>query len=168
LKHINVYLNAFLKREGFLYIDGDRRGLSGITKKTQAFALDPNRIYINIEGRYPRGSVKQSERERVVEDLITAFRDLAYNGNKVIREIYRREEVYHGNYLDHAPDLLLIPNSGFNLMARPEGEKVFGVDNLTGMHNPEAFIYTNQDIELDNPSVEDVLKIMGWKYEYVS
>lgn len=168
LKHVNVYLNAYLKKEGFLHIDNGRKGLSGITRKTLAFALDPNRLYINTEERYPRGSVKNSEREKVIEDLVDAFRNLVYNGRKVIQRIYRREEVYHGDYLDHAPDLLLIPYSGFNLMARSEEESVFGTDNLTGMHNPEAFIYTNLDIELDKPSVEDVLKIMGWKYELVS
>ena len=55
-KHVNI--NYFLQEEGFLRLkDESRKNFSDIDFGTEAFALDPARIYINRENKYPRGSI---------------------------------------------------------------------------------------------------------------
>ena len=59
-----VYINYFLKKEGFLKLeDTDEPTGTDIDYPTKAFALDPARIYLNLKDRYPRGSVRAEDKE---------------------------------------------------------------------------------------------------------
>ena len=163
--HIEVSLNAILASEGYLVLgDEPRKGYNNIRAGTKAFALEPSRIYLNLEGKYPRGSVKPSEAESVIEELIDLFLGLRWGGRKVIKRVYRKEEIYHGPNVDDAPDLVLIPNEGFALNARLSKKGIFEESDLTGKHNEEAFLYVrgkeNADLVPDDPSVEDVVGLM--------
>ena len=165
LKTVNVNLNTLLEREGFLRLGGNpNRKLNGILDGTKAFVLDPGRVYLNLEGRYPKGCVKSSEVESVIDDLTSLFYDLRYNGERVIDRVYRKEDIYKGPYLESAPDLVLVSNSGFNLSAGLFREKIFEKDDLTGMHNQDAFFYVkghgHEDLLPDNLCVEDVVRVL--------
>jgi predicted AlkP superfamily phosphohydrolase/phosphomutase len=81
--------------------------------KTAAYSLgNVGQIYLNVAGREPQGSVQagaayDSTRNRIVERL-AELRDPA-TGESVVETIYRREEIYRGDQLDRAPDILFIP-----------------------------------------------------------
>ncbi len=67
-------------------------------------------IYINLEGREPKGIVAQEGeyeqlRDQIVEKL-GGLRD-PDTGDKIVEKVYRREELYQGPYLEDAPDLLI-------------------------------------------------------------
>jgi len=162
---IEVNLNALLASEGYLLLgDEPRKGYNNIRAGTRAFALEPSRIYLNLEGKYPRGSVRPSEAEDILEELTELFYGLKWDGQSVIKKVYRKEEIYHGPSMDDAPDLVLIPNEGFALNARLSKREVFKESDLTGKHNEDAFLYVrgreNADLVPDDPSVEDVVGIM--------
>jgi predicted AlkP superfamily phosphohydrolase/phosphomutase len=82
-------------------------------EKTQAYCLEflafPSEIWINVAGRTPHGRVKPgADYERVVNVLterLLALRDEA-TGQRLIRRVCRKDEVYHGPYVDYAPDLM--------------------------------------------------------------
>jgi predicted AlkP superfamily phosphohydrolase/phosphomutase len=82
-------------------------------EKTQAYCLEflafPSEIWINVEGRTPHGRVKPgAEYEKLVEfltDQLLTLQDDA-TGQRLIRRVYRKEQVYRGPYVDHAPDLM--------------------------------------------------------------
>jgi len=60
-KSINV--NFHLKDYGLLKLRNEpAKSINDIKEGTVAFALDPGRIYINMENEYPRGSVKKSDK----------------------------------------------------------------------------------------------------------
>jgi len=163
--HVEVNLNALLASEGYLVLGDElRKGYNNIKAGTRAFALEPSRIYLNLEGRFPRGSVKPGEAEGVLEELTDFFTKLKWNGRRVIKNVYRKEEIYHGPNMDGAPDLVLIPDEGFGLNARISSRDVFKKSDLTGKHNEDAFLYVrgreNEHLIPDEPSVEDVVKIM--------
>ena len=163
LSEIDVNVNTILAKEGYLLLtDNPRRGYNSIKSGTKAFALEPARIYINVEGKYPRGSVKISETDRVIDEIIDLFSSLKINNKKVVKKIYRKEEIYHGKCLDYAPDLVLIPAEGFSFNARLFKSNVFEKSSLPGRHNDEAFIFVRdgEDVVPSNPSVEDVVKIL--------
>ena len=163
----NVNINRYLAAEGFLALGGNPKPserYKNIKEGTKAFALDPARIYLNREGRYPKGSVKRSDEEDLIASLISAFDDLEYNGEKVIKRVYRKEEIYHGKQFEHAPDLVLMSNQSFNLKGNISAENIFEErDIIIGKHTYEdAFLYVrhNKDIVPEKPTVEDVRKII--------
>jgi predicted AlkP superfamily phosphohydrolase/phosphomutase len=80
---------------------------------TQAYCLEflafPSEIWINVEGRTPQGRVKPgADYERVVEFVTERLLTLQNRGTgqRLIRRVYRKDEVYQGPYVDRAPDLM--------------------------------------------------------------
>ncbi|MBI5192117.1 MAG: alkaline phosphatase family protein [Nitrospirae bacterium] len=77
---------------------------------TKAFAGNETEmgIYINTEGRFPAGIVKDSEYENLREDIIQRLLKLtdSENGKRVIQKAYRREDIYSGDYMQKAPDIV--------------------------------------------------------------
>lgn len=163
----DVYINYLLATEGFLsFRAGLEPKLQNIGSATKAFALDPARIYINQKGKYPAGSVEKSEKEACINDLINLFDSLRIDGKKVIKYIYRKEDVYSGPYLDDAADLILIAESGFNLKGSMASKVLAGNGPFTGKHTYEdAFLLVNNEnitseLSGKKPSVIDAGKLI--------
>lgn len=163
-KEVNI--NFILRDNGFLKLKPEsKRNYADIDYGTKAFALEPARICINLENKYPRGSVNVRDRDAVIEELTAIFNDLEFNETKIIKKIFRKEEVYKGPYLYKAPDLIIIPNEGFNLKASIKAKEPFEKSIFTGKHTQhDAFLLVNKcfekDIAPDEPSVTDVCDII--------
>jgi len=66
-------------------------------------------IHWNVRGREPQGQLAASDipaTRRALTDALLALRD-PWNGEKVVRAVHAREDLFHGPYLERAPDLLL-------------------------------------------------------------
>lgn len=138
----NVFVNYLLEEGGFLsFEEGAAPGLKSITSDTRAFALDPGRVYINLQGRFPRGGVEPGAREIVVDELVDYFGSLEHEGAKVLKSVYRAEQLYRGSQAHRAPDIVLLGNSGYNLRGNWKAEAPFGTDLFAGKHSQEdAFL----------------------------
>ncbi|USZ68904.1 alkaline phosphatase family protein [Halorussus salilacus] len=150
------YANTWLEREGWLsFEDDDHEELGDITDDTEAYSLIPGRFYINLEGREPRGSVPESEYEDKRAQLKEALENLeGPDGRKVVERVVEKEEAFHGDHDDIAPDLVAIPNYGFDLKAGFKGhDDAFGQGPRNGMHS-----FDNASLFVDDPeaNVEDV------------
>ena len=152
----DVYCNEWLNREGWLsYRDDDHESLSDIADDARAYSLVPGRFYVNLEGREPNGVVPESEYEDVRAELTTALESLeGPDGNPVVDRVVERETAFRGDHDEIAPDLVAVPNNGFDLKAgfRPR-ERVFDPDGpRTGMHT-----FENAGLFVDHPAatVED-------------
>lgn len=162
----SVNLNTYLVKEGFLVRGTDpNKGLNNIQEGTKAFVLDPARIYLNKEGVYPKGCVKENEEEQIISDLISSFNQLERNGEHVIKQIHRKEDIYHGAQLERGPDLVLTSNSGYKLKGGLLKEEIFEETPLLGKHTREdAFLLVKgkntEDIIPENLTVKDVLSIL--------
>lgn len=162
----DVYVNYVLREAGFLSFQNESSPtLKAVSENTKAFALDPGRIYINLEGRYPRGSVKLSARESVVAELTALFESLEIEGKRAIKRAYRREELYHGPHMNQAPDLVLLGNQGYNLRGSWKAKQAFGQDRFAGKHSQgNAFLLVwggrAKQIVPDCPSVFDVVNVI--------
>ncbi|MFO8109070.1 MAG: alkaline phosphatase family protein [Thermoplasmata archaeon] len=156
----NVNVNSLLEAEGYLQL-GDRpeQRYNNIKEKTKAFALDPGRIYLNRTDRYPRGEVESGE--EVVDELVSLFKDLRFQGERVIKKIHRKEGAYHGPHLNTAPDLILTPSSGYNLKGSVKYNSLFEQNIFKGKHTEhDAFLYCNDLALPKHPKVEDVRSII--------
>jgi len=161
-----VYVAAVLRNEGLLqFKSGEKPGLESIDYQTKAFVLDPGRIYLNQQGKYPSGSVSETEAEDILGRIEEIFRGLRIDGREVIRDIYRRNDIYSGPYLANAPDLVLVAKEGFNLKGSLRADKVADKGIFTGKHTQDtAFLLIHgledQAIVPEIPTVRDVRWIM--------
>ncbi|WP_129114871.1 alkaline phosphatase family protein [Halegenticoccus tardaugens] len=133
-----VHFNAWLEQEGWLsYRTDDHSELGDISDDTVAYSLIPGRFYLNLEGREPRGTVPQDEYESTRAELKAALETLeGPDGEKVCARVVEKEEAFRGDHDDIAPDLVAIPNNGFDLKAGFKGhDDVFGTGPRNGMHS---------------------------------
>ena len=85
---------------------------------TKAYALGLGDIYINLQGREANGIVRpgrQYEKLRdEIKEKLEAWVD-AENGQKPVRRVYKREEVYKGFDPNLVPDLIVANNNGYRV-----------------------------------------------------
>lgn len=78
--------------------------------KTKAILAAENCLYINM----PKDRTEYNVfREKLIEE-IRSLRD-PRNNEKVVVDVKKREDIYSGEFLDLAPDLILIPNEGYRI-----------------------------------------------------
>ncbi len=111
-----VDLNAWLLEHGYLALKGAARTtttpyLADIDwARTRAYAIGLAGIFVNQAGREAQGIVaKGEETQKLVTELgerLTGLRDDA-TGEVAIQEAVAKRAVYHGPYLDNAPDVII-------------------------------------------------------------
>jgi predicted AlkP superfamily phosphohydrolase/phosphomutase len=163
-------VNSWLRDFGYL----NPRECSSILvdadwSRTRAYGLGINGLYLNLKGRERDGIVEPGEEQEKLTRQLTArlkaVRD--YNGEKVIRNVYRADEVYSGSATALAPDLVI----GYARGYRASWETVLGeltADVLTD--NPSAWsadhcadalevpgvFFCNKAIRAQSPSLVDM------------
>lgn len=141
-----VNLNAWLEENGFLrFQSAQPKMIMDIGPGSKAFSLDPSRIYINLKGKYPLGCVDPSDYEAVRSDLIQVMNALTNGaGEHVLKRVFTKEELYFGNHLDAAPDMVALSHHGYDLKGKVSGRSVFDRSGLSGMHTQDdAFFYSS-------------------------
>jgi predicted AlkP superfamily phosphohydrolase/phosphomutase len=156
-----VYLNAWLEKNGYLSFEvPEPRGLEDIAAASRAFALDPNRIYLNIKGRFPKGTVDNPEKKVLLEQIARKLETLAYDGRKVVRKVFFAEEIYSGPQAAGGPDLVVLGEPGFDMKGSVKKKEVFGRTDLQGMHTwDDAFFWAADDHGPDL-AIEDIAGII--------
>jgi predicted AlkP superfamily phosphohydrolase/phosphomutase len=78
-------------------------------EQTKAYAFgEYGQIFVNLKGREPQGIVEPGgEYEQLLKEISKRLLKLVHprTGEKVIKEVLRKEELYHGPMLEKAPDL---------------------------------------------------------------
>ena len=156
-----VYLNVWLEQEGYLRFEtSSPENLSEISETARAFAMDPNRIYLNLKDKFPKGSVDVSAKQDLKKELAAKLMRLEYSGRKVVREVFDTEEVYSGPCVPSGPDLIVLSEYGFDMKGSVKKKEIFGRTNLQGMHTwDDAFFWANREKGQDL-SISDLSSIL--------
>lgn len=153
-----VYLNYFLQDKGYLrFSKPDPESFAFMTDDSQAFALDPSRIYLHKKDRYARGCITSDQctslREAIKKDLLA----LEVEGKKVIREVFYKEDIYSGPFMHEAPDLVVLAEDGYDLKGTTRKNTLCGKGALTGCHTRHnATFYINRHISATNIDISDI------------
>ena len=103
-------LNSWLRDHGYL---NPRECTNILTEadwsRTRAYGLGINGLYLNLKGRERDGIVEPGEeQERLTKQLVARLRAVRdFNGETVIRNVYRADEIYSGDATALAPDLII-------------------------------------------------------------
>lgn len=108
--------------------------------------------WVNVAGREPDGIVQPGEEYEQVRDyiihILSQTKDLA-TGQPAVDQVFRREELYHGPYLEHFPDIAIwwnqdIPLSGLVIQDGHgrliKAKKEIDMTGLYGGHSPDGTI----------------------------
>jgi predicted AlkP superfamily phosphohydrolase/phosphomutase len=153
-----VYLNRWLFENNYLcFTKDDPVDLRDISSSSKAFALDPSRIYINKKSRFTDGIISDNDVKEIVDELADSIIGLEYNGKKVIKQIYRPEEIYSNKEIKKAPDLVLLSNHGYDLKGKVKAGSVFGRSHFTGTHTQDdAFMFSTNGLPKDRLTIFDI------------
>jgi predicted AlkP superfamily phosphohydrolase/phosphomutase len=86
--------------------------------KTRAYAVGLGQIYFNLRGRESKGIVSPGAEYNALQDEIAAklvTLEDPETGERVMRDVYRRDDMYKGDYLVSAPDLQVGFNDGYRV-----------------------------------------------------
>ncbi len=153
-----VNFNQWLREEGWLTLADDAENLADIANDARAYSFIPGRFYLNLQGREPRGTVPQDDYETVRSELAADLRSLTGpDGRSVVDRVVPKEEAFNGPHDEIAPDLVAIPNDGFDLKAGFGGDKdVFTTGPRNGMHS-----FENATLFIDDPdaTIDDTVDL---------
>lgn len=165
--HINkeVYMNKWLEEEGYLRFDKTPpESHNDISEGTRAFNMDPARIYINLKGKYPRGSVEPGRGYDALRDEIKGkLCELKVDGQPVVKSVFYKEEIFSGPEFESAPDIVVLSNYGFDLKGALNKNAITGRSIFTGMHtqNDALFFANGIDVEKDVNIVDVMPTVLG-------
>jgi predicted AlkP superfamily phosphohydrolase/phosphomutase len=134
-----LYLNAWLKKEGYLKLKKEPpQSFSDIQPDSAAYVLDPSRVYIN------RTVVSEAEYKKFRQRLIAGFLTIKDEptDTPLITRIFTREELFSGPLIDRSPDLVLWGAPGYDLKGSISKHELLGTGKFTGMHTfDDAFLF---------------------------
>jgi predicted AlkP superfamily phosphohydrolase/phosphomutase len=158
-----VYINRWLEDHGWLsFTKQPPESLNDIHPESKAYSMDPGRIFVNLRGREPRGSVDLGkEYEEVRKEIIDSLSGLSDpdSGEPMIEKVYRREEIYSGECYAQAPDLVAMPHRGYDLKGSIKKDVLTDRGVINGAHTyDDAMLYIQgQDIQKDEAAIVDVM-----------
>jgi predicted AlkP superfamily phosphohydrolase/phosphomutase len=189
-----VNLNTWLVQNGFMVFQGQesaRKGLEDLFgrgrfwegvdwSKTRAYAVGLGQIYFNLKGRESQGSVSAGAEYKALQDEIgrklVELRD-PETGDRVFRAIYRRDDIYKGEFLNNAPDLQVGFNDGYRVgwqdtlggirraVVENNNKKWSGDHCATATEISGGVFFSNRKIVTTDPGIMDlaptILKVLG-------
>lgn len=158
-----VYINHWLQDRGWLsFTKNPPDSLKDIDPDAKAYSMDPGRIFVNLRGREPQGSVDPSrEYEALRKELAEALSELREpeSGERMIDRVYKREEIYNGQCSPQAPDLVAMPHRGYDLKGSLKKAVLTDKGVINGTHTyDDAMIYIQgQGINKEEVAIVDVM-----------
>ena len=160
-----VDLNRVLVQAGLLRLGRPARDewdAGSIAEGSRAFALDPGRIVLHRQDRFARGRVTRAEAPGLLRDLRELFLGLTFEGRRVMNRVLDATELYQGRAALDAPDLVCVPEPGFDLKAKFNRARIFGHYGRHGMHRPEdAFFYDSHGDSSNSASARARVRDVG-------
>ena len=182
----SVNLNTWLVQNGYQVFHG-QAGESKLTladlfgrgrfwegvdwTRTRAYAVGLGQIYFNLRGREGQGIVSPGTEYKALQDEIAAklvtLADPETN-LPVMRSVYRRDDLYKGEYLQYAPDLQVGFNDGYRVgwqdtmggvsreIIENNNRKWSGDHCATAAEISGGVFFVNRKINREKPHIMDV------------
>jgi predicted AlkP superfamily phosphohydrolase/phosphomutase len=144
-----VNLNTWLVQQGYMVLQGQQPGEKKLDdlfgsgefwenvdwSRTRAYAMGLGQIYFNLRGREGKGIVSPgAESSQLADELCAKLLTLTDpdDGSRIVRAVYKRDDVYRGEYLANASELQV---------GMEDGYRVSWQTTLGG--SPQGIVYPN-------------------------
>jgi predicted AlkP superfamily phosphohydrolase/phosphomutase len=189
-----VNLDTWLVQQGYMVLQGQQPGEKKLAdlfgggtfwenvdwSRTRAYAMGIGQIYFNLRGRESRGIVSPGAEAAQLADELSAklltMKD-PDDGSPIIRAVYKRDDIYSGEYLQNAAELQVGMHDGYRvswqttLGGSPPGIVYPNTKKWSADHGgydyaiTSGVLVTNRPIGTTTPSIIDiaptVLKYFG-------
>jgi predicted AlkP superfamily phosphohydrolase/phosphomutase len=182
----SVNLNTWLTEQGYMVFQGHGnqqkltladlfgrgRFWEGVDwSRTRAYAVGLGQIYFNLRGRESRGIVSPGAEYKALQDEMSAKLVQLVDpegGEPVMRAVYRRDDIYKGDYLLYAPDLQVGFNDGYRVgwqdtmggvsraVVENNNRKWSGDHCATATEISGGVIFSNRKLSTTTPNIMDV------------
>lgn len=137
-------------------------------KKSLAYShSEIGHIFLNIKGRDPEGVIEEEEAEEVREEIIEKLKQFEnpFTGEKVVTEVYKGEEIYHGKMAKDAPDIVFVPDDmsvlGKGAYQFLSNKNISKSQNQTGHHRMNGIFFAegphiNEGSKLNEAHIMDI------------
>jgi predicted AlkP superfamily phosphohydrolase/phosphomutase len=180
-----VNLNTWLVQNGYMAFQGQESAKKGLEdlfgrgrfwegvdwSKTRAYAVGLGQIYFNLRGRESQGVVSSGAEYKALQEEIASklvgLKD-PDTGEAVFRAIYRRDDIYKGEFLQNAPDLQMGFNDGYRVgwqdtlgsirraVVENNNKKWSGDHCATATEISGGVFFSNRKITTAEPSIMDL------------
>jgi predicted AlkP superfamily phosphohydrolase/phosphomutase len=179
-----VNLNTWLVQNGYMAVHGQSQeknlqDLFGRGKffegvdwsQTRAYAVGLGQIYFNLKGREAKGIVSAGEEYRKLQDEIRdkllPLKD-PETGDAIFKDIYKRDDIYKGEYIQMAPDLQVGFLDGYRVgwqdtlgtirrgVVENNNRKWSGDHCATATEISHGVFFSNRKIASDAPHIMDL------------
>lgn len=153
-----VQINTLLEQHGLLiWSKNQKAGLHRIDPASKAYSLIPGRIYLNLKGREPIGSIDPADHLAISQEIADCLSTTSIGPDRIFKSILVRP---HDSLepLALPPDLIAVPNNGFDLKGKLEPADLFAQTRLQGMHTfDDAFLWvSNRSIQSHAVTIVDL------------
>jgi predicted AlkP superfamily phosphohydrolase/phosphomutase len=189
-----VNLNTWLVQNGYMVVQGQQPGEKKLEdlfgggefwenvdwSKTRAYAMGLGQVYFNLRGRESKGIVSPgAEAKQLADELAANLLTMTdpEDGSRIIRSVYKRDDVYSGEFIGNAAELQVGMEDGYRvswqttLGGSPAGIVYPNMKKWSGDHGGYDFattagvLVTSKPIAKADPSIMDiaptVLKFFG-------
>jgi predicted AlkP superfamily phosphohydrolase/phosphomutase len=180
-----VNINTWLVQNGYMVFhgqEGQKKGLADLFgrgkfwegvdwTKTKAYAVGLGQIYFNLRGREGQGIVSAGAEYTALQNEIAArlveLKD-PDTGEAVMSAVYKRDDIYKGEYLQGAPDLQTGFNDGYRVgwqdtlgqiqrtVIENNNRKWSGDHCATATEISGGVLFSNRKIGTATPSIMDL------------
>jgi predicted AlkP superfamily phosphohydrolase/phosphomutase len=181
----SVNVNTWLIQQGYMTVQGQAPGEKKLEdlfgggefwenvdwSRTRAYAMGLGQIYFNLRGREAKGIVSPGAEYKSLSDELSAklmtMQD-PDNGGRIVRNVYKRDDVFSGPFLPNASDLQLGFEDGYRvswqttLGGSPQGLTYPNKKRWSGDHGGYDFATTsgvlisNRKINSAEPDIMDI------------
>jgi predicted AlkP superfamily phosphohydrolase/phosphomutase len=163
-------LNSFLRYAGYLGPPDCTSIMKDVDwSQTRAYGLGINGLYLNLKGRERDGIVEPGEeRNALLAELVGRLEAITdYGGKRVIRGVYRSDEIYQGNATALAPDLIVGYARGYRASWATclgdltddillDNDQAWSADHCADALEVPGVLFCNRAIGAQSPSLVDV------------
>lgn len=168
-----LHINGWLRANGFLSFKPGASGEEFFKEvdwsRTKAYALGLGGIYLNRRDREANGILDEAGAADAARDIVRGMAGMVDvgRGARAIERVLTREEIYSGDFVSHAPDLLVCASRGYRaswttaLGGAPDSvfednTKRWGGDHIIDPALVPGVLFSSARIEKPNPSLLDL------------
>jgi predicted AlkP superfamily phosphohydrolase/phosphomutase len=170
-----IHLNRWLIDNGYQQAGGEsdhRTNAKVDFANTQAYAIGLNSLYLNLQDREGQGTVPIDQARNKAEEIREKLLDWKVGGQSVFSQVWLGHQVFEGQNVAHAPDMLMGYAPGFRASPRtglggyaPEAvlpnDDRWHADHCMDPAQVPGSLFANVDLApLPHPSYKDIPELV--------